>query len=583
MWLSTILVLTHGLLLVHYVSLVSCLNNQWGDPVMPRSITFQRTPSAVGSERLMRSMTSDEVQKQFGTKIGVREEDDIERAVKALKQINRPISHQLPTYDTPRVMTSDEVLKRYNSFQVGSTPSAWNSIVLKRPATEPSAPSYSRRLPTVSPLPPTVSPILPTVSPTQPTESPYSAMQSRTRSRRGLVSGFSSTGSSSDLYPGESNVPQNPSLGKSIPNVLGVPSTQSLPSTSSASNIGAQTNGMHNSPQPIQNTSTAPVKKQYTYAKDGRRLAGRQTESWPKMDGPYKIKNAGPKLGETFKGILIPEEYIGLIKREIKNAKERSKLDNHGHANVGNFQLQPAPEAYNIMDVKLIQQAIREALGDDDDWDNPDPWTNATIYSDEVLELNKKLHDEYRARHYAQPLEYMDAIHPVAHAYATKLAELVSLGGKDYFDHNYEVLEKKRWSENLYTEESDFDGKSPAKLVKLAIDGWYEEVNRYNYFGQKTANILEPLTGHFTCLVWRGSQRMGLGIAKYTNNDKKKTQYVVVVNYDPAGNIEDSFDTNVIRQGEYKDRMNELPPPYPSASGQENPRAGGAIGGLLGF
>jgi len=59
-----------------------------------------------------------------------------------------------------------------------------------------------------------------------------------------------------------------------------------------------------------------------------------------------------------------------------------------------------------------------------------------------------------------------------------------------------------------------------------AVPGWYEEKKDYNFqTGQSYG-----MTGHFTQLVWKGSKRLGVGIAK------RGREVWVVANYSPPGN-----------------------------------------------
>lgn len=50
-------------------------------------------------------------------------------------------------------------------------------------------------------------------------------------------------------------------------------------------------------------------------------------------------------------------------------------------------------------------------------------------------------------------------------------------------------------------------------------------------------------TGHFTQVVWKGSQRLGVGLA--FSSDRKKA--VIVANYSPPGNYLNQFSTQVVR------------------------------------
>ena len=69
-------------------------------------------------------------------------------------------------------------------------------------------------------------------------------------------------------------------------------------------------------------------------------------------------------------------------------------------------------------------------------------------------------------------------------------------------------------------------------------DDWYKEIKLYN-FNQPGFSMS---TGHFTQVVWKGSQKLGLG---YALTGDGKTLYVVA-QYSPPGNIRGQFEQNVL-------------------------------------
>jgi hypothetical protein len=49
-------------------------------------------------------------------------------------------------------------------------------------------------------------------------------------------------------------------------------------------------------------------------------------------------------------------------------------------------------------------------------------------------------------------------------------------------------------------------------------------------------------TGHFTQVVWKGTNKLGFGVG-FTDDSQT---VVVVANYGPAGNMEGDFEQNVL-------------------------------------
>jgi len=70
------------------------------------------------------------------------------------------------------------------------------------------------------------------------------------------------------------------------------------------------------------------------------------------------------------------------------------------------------------------------------------------------------------------------------------------------------------------------------------VDLWYDEEKVYDYSG--TGDLMKA--GHFTQVVWKGSQELGIG--KAIDKDGK---ILVVCNYRPAGNMRGAFVDNVAR------------------------------------
>ncbi|CAF3322744.1 unnamed protein product [Rotaria socialis] len=117
-------------------------------------------------------------------------------------------------------------------------------------------------------------------------------------------------------------------------------------------------------------------------------------------------------------------------------------------------------------------------------------------------------HNVYRARHCAQPLVLDDALSRSAQNYAQKLASTNS------FQH------------------SGTQGVG-ATAVKL----WYDEIKQYNF----NSGGFSSATGHFTQVVWKGSRKLGMGVA-YSNGGRSA---YVVAQYTPPGNYMGRFTANV--------------------------------------
>jgi uncharacterized protein YkwD len=128
-------------------------------------------------------------------------------------------------------------------------------------------------------------------------------------------------------------------------------------------------------------------------------------------------------------------------------------------------------------------------------------------------------HNDYRKKHCAPPLEWSDDLADTAQRWADKLKKRGC--GFSHSDSPY--------GENLAA------GTEGTMGAERATEIWYEEKQHHNF---RSGNF-SMRAGHFTQLVWVGSERLGCGTTRC--NGKQ----IWVCNYDPPGNVQGQFKTNV--------------------------------------
>ncbi|KAJ8286470.1 hypothetical protein GJAV_G00039590 [Gymnothorax javanicus] len=137
------------------------------------------------------------------------------------------------------------------------------------------------------------------------------------------------------------------------------------------------------------------------------------------------------------------------------------------------------------------------------------------------------VHNAYRRKHGAPPLTLSRDLCKSAQAWADHLLSMKTL------QHS-----NSKNGENLYYAWSS-GHKTPSG--KEAVDSWYSEIKNYSFskpgFGSNT--------GHFTQVVWKSSEEVGVGLATDGNT------VFVVGQYSPAGNITNQgyFESNVLPPG----------------------------------
>lgn len=134
-------------------------------------------------------------------------------------------------------------------------------------------------------------------------------------------------------------------------------------------------------------------------------------------------------------------------------------------------------------------------------------------------------HNLHRADHCAQPLKWSKKLAAVAQSWANQLK-----GAGCAFEHS----QQSPYGENL----SFFAPVGSSGPDEVAT-GWYSEVSEYNF----TNGSFGFNTGHFTQVVWRGTQAVGCARSRCNGGE------LWVCNYDPPGNMSGAFAQNVRPKG----------------------------------
>ncbi|CAF3311720.1 unnamed protein product [Rotaria socialis] len=139
------------------------------------------------------------------------------------------------------------------------------------------------------------------------------------------------------------------------------------------------------------------------------------------------------------------------------------------------------------------------------------------------------VHNTLRARHCVPPLELDEEININSQIYANYLAKTDS-------PLIHSTNRASRFGENLYS----LARKSPIANISAekCIMAWYAEIEFYDY--SKPAYKLS--TGHFTQIVWKDTQKLGVGYAF----GREGCKIYIVAQYGPPGNYRHRFGKNVL-------------------------------------
>ena len=134
-------------------------------------------------------------------------------------------------------------------------------------------------------------------------------------------------------------------------------------------------------------------------------------------------------------------------------------------------------------------------------------------------------HNVYRAKHGSPPLVLHPQLNEVSQHHAEQLARTKQL------IHSAQ----EHYGENLYA--ASASNSTPPRPEEV-VHAWYSEREHYD-FNQPG---FRPETSHFTQVVWKASQELGVGMAQASDGT-----WYVVANYRPPGNILNQFAANVLQ------------------------------------
>lgn len=159
-----------------------------------------------------------------------------------------------------------------------------------------------------------------------------------------------------------------------------------------------------------------------------------------------------------------------------------------------------------------------------------------------------RLHNKARAAHGAAPLVWSDECYELAHAQASECAL------NDLATHGHLEGKSGRHGQNVCVLQlPSADDDDPPKIAQEAVETWYEELEDYQWEEPGFAGN----TGHFSQLVWRDTEAVGMAVvsapsavSRGGNTVGKATgrRRYVVANYYPAGNVyvPGEFERNVL-------------------------------------
>ncbi|UJR28730.1 hypothetical protein I4U23_009959 [Adineta vaga] len=152
----------------------------------------------------------------------------------------------------------------------------------------------------------------------------------------------------------------------------------------------------------------------------------------------------------------------------------------------------------------------------------PPKRSTAPQTNNEFLREALEVHNSLRRYHGVESLKLNDDLCKLAQQWANHLASTGTLV------HSKTKYRNSNVGENLRCQSWPITGKTMTQ-------SWYDENKKYDYRNPS----YQPGTGHFSQIVWKGSQEVGFGQAQGSS------MIYAVAMYYPAGNYVGEFDRNV--------------------------------------
>lgn len=269
-------------------------------------------------------------------------------------------------------------------------------------------------------------------------------------------------------------------------------------------------------PAPAAPFSASPLGKSSFF--DGGSQSSRTSSSGGKRTFTRTVTRTGPDgkketVTETFEDDDVPDDsrFQSLFKRDIAGFSAESLRD------FGDFEKLK-------LDAGMGGKQSKGTAG-------PQGGDGTARAHDDFDAQCLQAHNDYRTKHSAKTLTYASDLTKHAQAWADKLVK------DDKFAHSKCTLDSgEKIGENIAMKwTSDPSARYTGQQI---VDQWYAEEPDYDYTGQ--GDVMKA--GHFTQVVWKGCQEVGVGKAV-----DKKGKLLVVCNYRPPGNMMGKFVENVDR------------------------------------
>jgi len=148
-------------------------------------------------------------------------------------------------------------------------------------------------------------------------------------------------------------------------------------------------------------------------------------------------------------------------------------------------------------------------------------------HASDLVAKTVELLNSYRAKHGVAPLS---------------LDSEVSRTAQEWADHLHATKRFEHRPDNAYGENLYKTGRTKPidSVIVKALEDWYGESRGYDYGKEMTQSYVDYSVLHFTAMIWRSSDRVGVGLTQGRNGT------YVVLNFAERGNTLGHFRANVL-------------------------------------